>query len=170
MLIYAALTVLWMAVIFWFSANNSADSDSMSSALLEKLLSVFVPHWKTMTMAERVRLLKQLHHGFRKLGHFTEFAVLGGLLSQTMHSIFRSDTKNKRLRPHRRAVMLSAAAALLYAASDEFHQLFVDGRSGSITDVLIDFAGACTGILLSLLICAAVYRLRVWWIRRKVLS
>jgi VanZ family protein len=36
----------------------------------------------------------------------------------------------------------------LYAASDEFHQLFVPGRSGEVKDVLIDSAGAVTGALL----------------------
>jgi VanZ family protein len=32
---------------------------------------------------------------------------------------------------------------------DETIQLFVDGRSGQVTDVLIDCAGACTGVLLT---------------------
>jgi VanZ family protein len=35
----------------------------------------------------------------------------------------------------------SIAIALAYAASDEFHQSFVEGRSGVVTDVLIDAAG-----------------------------
>jgi VanZ family protein len=35
----------------------------------------------------------------------------------------------------------AAAIALAYAASDEFHQTFVDGRHGSPLDVLIDAAG-----------------------------
>ena len=37
---------------------------------------------------------------------------------------------------------------LLYAISDEFHQTFVAGRSGQITDVLIDLSGSLAGILL----------------------
>ena len=52
--------------------------------------------------------------------------------------------------------MLRAAAALgftvLYAISDEIHQLFIDGRTARFTDVLIDAAGALGGILLVLLI------------------
>lgn len=39
----------------------------------------------------------------------------------------------------------------LYAASDEFHQLFVPGRSGQISDVLLDSAGVCFGVLLGML-------------------
>ena len=38
-------------------------------------------------------------------------------------------------------------ATALYAASDEIHQLFVPGRAGRFTDVLIDSAGAILGVL-----------------------
>lgn len=53
---------------------------------------------------------------------------------------------------HRNLIIpaLSWAFCILYAASDEFHQLFVPGRAGLITDVCIDSAGALLGILLFL--------------------
>jgi VanZ family protein len=35
---------------------------------------------------------------------------------------------------------------VLYAVSDEVHQLFVPGRGAQVTDVLIDNAGAFVGI------------------------
>ena len=41
----------------------------------------------------------------------------------------------------RRAAIAAAAIALAYAASDEWHQTFVDGRSGSPVDWVIDAAG-----------------------------
>lgn len=37
---------------------------------------------------------------------------------------------------------------MLYGCSDEFHQLFVAGRSSRITDVLIDTCGGGIGLLL----------------------
>ena len=36
----------------------------------------------------------------------------------------------------------------MYAISDEVHQLFVPGRSGQATDVLIDFSGSLAAILI----------------------
>lgn len=48
-----------------------------------------------------------------------------------------------------RASGSSAAAlviALLYASSDEIHQLFVPGRHGQPLDVLIDAVGAVVGL------------------------
>jgi len=37
---------------------------------------------------------------------------------------------------------------MAYAASDEFHQLFVPSREASVLDVLIDTAGAVFALLL----------------------
>jgi VanZ family protein len=44
--------------------------------------------------------------------------------------------------PGRRAVALALLATIGYAASDEYHQSFVSGRSGSPVDVVIDALGA----------------------------
>ena len=49
---------------------------------------------------------------------------------------------------------------LLYAASDEIHQLFVPGRSGEVRDVMIDFSGAVLGIALSMLVFLLICRIK----------
>ena len=51
-------------------------------------------------------------------------------------------------------------AATLYAATDEFHQLFVPGRAGLPTDVLIDATGAALGLLVACSLMAAFYHRR----------
>ncbi|UYJ41604.1 MAG: VanZ family protein [Lachnospiraceae bacterium] len=38
--------------------------------------------------------------------------------------------------------MFSWMIAVLYACTDEYHQLFVPGRSGQLRDVMIDAVGA----------------------------
>jgi VanZ family protein len=46
---------------------------------------------------------------------------------------------------------VAVAIALGYAATDEFHQTFVEGRAGVITDVFIDAGGiALAGLLVRL--------------------
>ena len=67
----------------------------------------------------------------RKIAHVTEYAILGALLTRAV----------------RRPGLAALAVAVAYAASDEVHQLFVEGRHGSPLDVLIDAAGALAGIL-----------------------
>ena len=66
----------------------------------------------------------------RKIAHVTEYAILGALLTRAVR------------RPG-----LALALAVAYAASDEVHQLFVEGRHGSPLDILIDTAGALAGVL-----------------------
>jgi VanZ family protein len=65
----------------------------------------------------------------RKLAHATEYALL------TLAWAWA-------LRPATHlSVPLAALIALLYAASDEYHQTFVIGRSGTATDLLVDAVG-----------------------------
>jgi VanZ family protein len=92
---------------------------------------------------EQQRIMGKAHKFIRKAAHFSEFALLGFLsacLLLYISSVFR------RLKLW---LTLTAPAVftLLYAISDEVHQIF-SGRGPRVTDVLIDFAGALCGILL----------------------
>lgn len=75
-------------------------------------------------------------YAFRKLGHFTEYAILAWL-------IYRP------LRDQRRGVWLAFALTTLYGASDEWHQSFVPGREMLFGDWLIDSAGALCGLVVA---------------------
>lgn len=63
--------------------------------------------------------------------HVIEYAVLFFLLFRAIHSLRRSLYL---------AYMLSIIISILYAASDEIHQLFVISRTGTIRDICIDTA------------------------------
>jgi VanZ family protein len=65
----------------------------------------------------------------RKCAHMTEYAILAILLVRATASY-----------------AWAFALAVAYAASDEFHQLFVRGRHGSPIDVGIDAVGALIGL------------------------
>lgn len=71
----------------------------------------------------------------------SEYAVLAILFGLTI----REYKKEPWLLP-------ALAATAAYAATDEFHQLFVPGRSGQLKDVLIDTAGGALGLVLLALI------------------
>jgi VanZ family protein len=72
----------------------------------------------------------------RKLAHATEYALLTILWAWALRPAV---TWN---------VPAAAAIAFLYAVSDEFHQTFVEGRTGSPIDVLVDAAGVVIAIAL----------------------
>jgi VanZ family protein len=67
----------------------------------------------------------------RKLAHAAEYAVLGALL---VRATARPPT--------------ALALGALYAVSDEVHQAFVPGRTGSPLDVTLDILGVVAGIAL----------------------
>lgn len=81
----------------------------------------------------------------RKLIHAGEYALLCFLWWRLL----------RELLPHRRAVLAAFALSVLYAATDEFHQSFVEGRNGTPIDVAIDAAGAA-------LAAFALTRRRTW--------
>jgi VanZ family protein len=83
----------------------------------------------------------------RKMAHIVEFGVLALLLWRAL--------AQHRL-PVLAAQSLGGLLALLYAASDEYHQSFVAGRTPAIRDVSIDLIG----ILLALVVVGAVRHIR----------
>ena len=83
-IIFAILTLLWVAVIFSFSLQPGNVSGSLSGSFLRKVLEWFVPgvFEKLETMPQEQ--LDMWHMILRKCAHFTEFAVLGVLSSLTL--------------------------------------------------------------------------------------
>lgn len=74
----------------------------------------------------------------RKLAHVVEYALLALLWLRALRT--RMDA--------RRAALVALVVTSLYAASDELHQSFVEGRHGSPLDWAIDTAAAATVTLL----------------------
>ncbi len=72
--------------------------------------------------------------------HFAIYMILGFLSSRAI--------KNSWNMGALKVIISSLALGILYAASDEFHQLFVAYRTASIADILIDSAGNLAGGIL----------------------
>jgi len=77
----------------------------------------------------------------RKLAHMFEYGVLY-LLIYRVFKRTSSLSKNKLL-------FISLFLTILYAVSDEYHQTFVPGRCGNLTDISIDSTGAVLGLIFS---------------------
>lgn len=135
-LICLGAVLLWIAFIFCHSLQPAAVSSSKSTYILT-LLQRFFPFGFT-------------EYFIRKMAHFTEFCVLG-ILSGTLFC-----GCCQRLRT---VFLFSVMTGMSTALCDETIQLFVDGRSGQISDVWIDVAGTAAGAVLVLLI-RAVWRQR----------
>lgn len=92
-------------------------------------------------------LIRQYNHPLRKAAHFTLYAMLGFSLT----GVFQHQRRVHKLPL---AVIVSAA----FAALDELHQHFVEGRGPQVTDVLLDTAGAATGAMVMSLVLWSIYR------------
>lgn len=118
-----------MIIIFYFSHQPASDSSELSGSI-----TLFVTEIALKVLPFLPLDIEMLHSLIRKSAHFVIYMLLG-------YFVLRALAKVKRLN-----ILLAITICLLYAISDEAHQLFIPGRSGEIRDVLIDSAGATIGI------------------------
>ena len=134
-IIKTLLLVAWMAVIYMFSAQNGQASTNTSNAVIQTIYNI-LNYVLNMNILFSEFVIKSGHF-IRKLAHFSEFFILGVLAVVTIKEYIAN-----------RFVLYSIIFCGVYALSDELHQLFVDSRACSLTDVCIDISGALLGILL----------------------
>lgn len=127
-----------MALIFYLSSQNAAISSETSGSVIETVADIFYPDFSKFSDEKQAEIISSLQFIVRKAAHFSLYAVLGVL--SFLSVISYRDLKYKF------RILLSAVICLIYAASDEFHQLFVSGRSAEIRDVCIDFCGSLIAI------------------------
>ncbi len=123
---------LW--ILFISFASTSEFSAVNTSTVLRPLVLWFVPSLNESQLAT-------VHFLLRKLGHFTEYAVLAYLARRAFIS-----SSHEFLRRYwfQAAVLL----IVVYALLDEFHQSFVPTRTASIYDSAIDAAGGITVLVI----------------------
>ena len=135
-----------MALIF------SASSDSRSYEHSGRIFGLFEPLLHRLFPQLSPAQVESIHHLFRKCGHLTEYAVLALLL---WRAIRQTDGKNLRplVAPERsgggwnwREARLALLLVMLFATTDEFHQLFVPERTSLVSDVMIDTVGGTAGL------------------------
>ncbi|MBC2580178.1 VanZ family protein [Clostridium sp. DJ247] len=134
------LCIMWMVLIFYNSSNNGKTSNERSYHFLNDIRSEYKNEPKLLNSKlpsnnreERLNLV------IRKNAHAFEYLVLALLVSSAFFSFsFKG----------RGAVIYIMFICLFYAVTDEFHQMFVPGRTSLVSDVLIDFTGSLIGIFI----------------------
>ena len=132
--------IIWMIVIFYFSHQSASQSSDLSGGVVAMLID-FIESNLSININEDL-----FHMIVRKGAHFTEYFILAVFVMFGL-------TKNNVSKPFFKSVLICA----FYAMTDEFHQLFVDGRSGRVFDVFVDTLGASLGSF-------------IYWIIRKNIS
>ena len=132
------LTALRLLLIWRMSAQTGEQSSGVSGRLAAGLLPGAV-----------ARAHAALEPLLRKGAHMAEYAVLACLFSLSLQA--------SRV-PH--PVHAALVCAVLAAALDECHQLFVPGRAGRVGDVAVDVCGSAAGLFLFALVRRGRRRLR----------
>ncbi len=152
---FGVTAIIWMCVIFWFSAQPAAESTQMSMTFGRKICSIFVPGYSKLSEKKQYTMAENIEFPVRKSAHASEYALLAMLWCGWFVLGNKKEKSGKSL-------LFPWMIAALYACTDEYHQLFVPGRSGQLRDVMIDAAGAAVGVLF---IKFVIYRFRI--IRKK---
>lgn len=119
------MTALLVAFIF---GNSSADGDTSSG------LSLLVTQWLNAALDWLRIPLELSHHFVRKLAHFTEYSLLGGLLTAAAAAW--------RVKPWRfTLVFIPVLIGGCVSSMDEWLQTFIPDRCGCTSDVLLDMCG-----------------------------
>ena len=146
-----------MMTIFLLSAESRIESGDRSRGVTMLIARILYPDFDDMPYGEQMQIVNGMHRTVRKGAHFSEYALLGGLVVTALYVAFSSRVRSWY---HRAGFMtLAALFGLAYAASDELHQKFVQ-RGASVRDVFIDFVGVLFGIALATGISCLVTRNR----------
>ncbi len=156
--VFLILTILWMVMIFSFSARPAeiSSEDSRNVGLL--IGEIFIPGFEGWSAEEQNAFAEKVDHPVRKTAHAAEYAALALLSAGAYIAGGASDHENKgkknatarnsgKRTAISRGILVPWVITTLYAATDELHQLFVQGRSGQVSDVILDSAGAIAGLL-----------------------
>ena len=129
--------ILWMIVIFSFSSADANKSTGTSDKVITTMIEIKDKITNNETPNnEKEIIVKNSSFYIRKLAHITEYLILGFLMFNLLKQYSVTN------------IYYAIGLSILYSCTDEFHQLFINGRSGSIKDVLIDSIGILIGTYL----------------------
>lgn len=129
-----------MYIIFGFSSSTGEQSSGLSLELTKDIVNIVTDITNAdIDYAGELKIIDMVHTPIRKLGHLSEYAALG--LAICIPFYFYHKKRGRDL------YIYSEGLVVVYACIDEFHQLFVPERSGSLIDIAIDGVGGSIGIL-----------------------
>ena len=130
------ILVLWMIIMFDFSQDNGEVSTNKSDSFIKQVYEVVCKITHQEVTPEKIeQFTNNTFVIVRKAAHIIEYFVLSILLMSVIKDWL-----------HKKEFILGFSISLIYAISDEIHQLFISGRSGSIIDIFIDLIGIVLGI------------------------
>lgn len=154
------LLILSMGGMYYFSSQNGYISTKQSNTVVDVVdeirNEVTLKDDKLINIKDKVfnklKMYGNKSYIVRKMAHFSIYACIGMSLTLFIYLL-----SNKIIL----SSILGFILSIGYALFDEYRQLSVDGRAGSLKDVFIDSSGALAGIVfifIFLVMCRIIYR------------
>ena len=140
-IIFTAILIIHMCVIFGFSMQPARDSGAQSKGFTVAVMNM-IPGMNTKSVDEKNQIAENIDFYIRKCAHFSIYTVLGFLS-------FFAFLSYDGIRNCKYKYLYILVFCLLYAVSDEIHQYFVPGRACRVFDVGVDFCGSLFGVYLA---------------------
>lgn len=142
-IILFVLLFAWLGLIFYFSSQPSDESSILSGKALDLIINIIEKIFNYKFSADKLNYISvNFLVPLRKLAHFTLYFILG-IITYFLNKCFFHE---------RKTICFTLLICVLYAISDEFHQLFVPGRACEFKDIMLDSFGSAVGSLLIKLI------------------
>ena len=148
------LALLINAYIIMHSCLNASQSTEASRGVVdvtEDVINTVAPNTITPENHDSFALFIR-----KAFGHFGLFVISGLFTSLAVFLLLNMTSSSQ----HYINAVIGLSLGLLLAIITETIQLFVEGRSGEITDILIDFSGYLLGALIVGLVLFIVIRNR----------
>ena len=118
------LVAVCMGIIFALSHQPAEQSAELSTEVMGFFAKIFT------------RFIEAIGHDvFRSIAHALEYCGLAVLLFNALYQ-----TRRKPM------ILLSLGISVFYAATDEIHQIFIEGRAFQFIDIAVDAIGSIFGI------------------------
>jgi VanZ family protein len=128
----------WLPPAIWTCVILLASSDFFSAThsgvWVQTLITTILGHPVPPAQFEAI------HFFIRKSAHLMEYGILGALLFRAV----RGDRREWRAQWSAAAVLLAAVVA----SADEWHQTLIPSRTGTLSDFVLDTAGATVAQIL----------------------
>ncbi len=142
--------ILWASLIFIMSSMDTYESNYKSKKTINEIIEKSVETTNNLGLTDKHPsnnkmnlVINKLNKPLRKLAHASEYLILTILL---IIALINSKIKGKKL------YIIALLICFLYASTIEFHQTFVNGRTGQFTDTIIDTIGGLIGCIMFILI------------------
>lgn len=137
-IVFTTLFIIWLIIIFAFSQASGTKSSQTSNAVIKNIVIIINKIQNKEVTSKDLKIAYQKYSFIiRKAAHFTEYFILGIFSYMCINS-----------HTDKRVMLISLIFCLIYASTDEIHQLFIDGRGARFMDVLIDGSGSALSLFL----------------------